>query len=208
MTTSRLAGQYIEIGVEAATPNSRIAGQYIETGVADATPNALLAGQYIEVGLIEAATPDARLAGQYLEIGASLEASEAILAGQYIETLVGPNMPEHCMIVYSLSNRDLFLNMPQTIRWRSRYRGYKESYKVNTEVNQLRYDILKLRKTYITIQDDFENHVSDLYDGAIITCTNFYWDETASDDIIELEGIFALTLRVQQLEKRIKNLGG
>lgn len=60
-----------------------------------------------------------------------------------------------------------FIFQPQTTRWRSRFRGPRESWKQNLEMDQIAYDIYQLYNRTWKDQIVFENYQYDIEFGSI-----------------------------------------
>ncbi len=94
---------------------------------------------------------------------------------------------------------------PQLTRWRNRYRGARESYKVNIEMDQIRYDLARLQKVLL---DNAGHSISDalnLYDGGFSSDT-YTWKNTGSTLNAAPEGLFSMSLRVQKAMARLEIL--
>lgn len=89
------------------------------------------------------------------------------------------------------------LSQPTLTRARHRYRGPRESYKLNLEISQLLYDFTRL---YDRVIDAEQLHL----DG-VVTVT-----EPTDPPITELAadwiGLYELTSRVQRLRDRVRTL--
>lgn len=101
-----------------------------------------------------------------------------------------------------------YFSQPQLIRTRQRYRGQKESYNFNLEIGQLRFDIIKLIEKYIDIENAHETESTNIYDGGTLDGIQYTDAElaTPSDVDVLLEGIDNLSIRIDKLNSRLKNL--
>lgn len=63
-------------------------------------------------------------------------------------------------VLYQSINQPFLIFAPQLVRWRHRYRGPRESYKVNLEMQQFLYDT---RKLYEGIDMNSNNFITDSY---------------------------------------------
>jgi hypothetical protein len=86
------------------------------------------------------------------------------------------------------------LTQPQTIRVRHQYRGPRKSYKINLEISQLSYDILRLYNRVRAAEETMQDHRMTLIEGGEII------------DDLEVEGLDELIDRVARLKSRVDNL--
>lgn len=116
---------------------------------------------------------------------------------------------------YSEHNLKEQFNAPQFTRVRHRFRGPRESEKINLEINQLYYSINKL----YSIQNDFNDHfiksANLLIEGGEISLMGekypssdlYPGDETYTvGDPLVLLGLVELAAEIERLERRVKNL--
>lgn len=103
---------------------------------------------------------------------------------------------------YSDDNKRAHFDAPQFNRMRHRYRGIRESQKLNLEMNQILFSIRRLYERYNDMTASMIARVSTLYEGGTITGVEDV------DGNIELEGIDAIASRMLDLNKRIKSLEG
>lgn len=99
-------------------------------------------------------------------------------------------------ILYSEINRSNFFMTPSTIRWRHRFRGDRESWKINHEIMSIAYDTRKAYEQQLQQIDQLLMDVEDLMDGVIIssiTTTRAYIIEDIGD--IELAPTAGLAYR-------------
>lgn len=110
-------------------------------------------------------------------------------------------------ILYNTINRRLFISAPTLTRWRARHRGPRESYKINTEITQLLYDIRVLYEKYDTLADQLNYNADVLEHGLNLTQT-FRWADatTPADTPIALPGINDIALRLSRLAQRVRAL--
>jgi len=101
---------------------------------------------------------------------------------------------------YAEHNIRRHFNAPQFTRSRHRFRGPRESEKINLEMDQLYYSIHKLYQ----IQDEFQEHFVQsanlLLEGGNIDV------EFNEDGPIEVIGLEELVVRVDMLRRRVKAL--
>lgn len=86
------------------------------------------------------------------------------------------------------------LSQPNLTRARHRYRGPRESHKVNLEINQYLYDITRLYQLTLTAEATFRAHMLTLTDGG-----------QAIPDL-DVVGLTELTNRTQRLRDRVRAL--
>lgn len=133
----------------------------------------------------------------------------------------------------SVPNRH-FVTQPQLIRWRSRYRGPRESFKINSEMKALQYDIAKIyqkvnslillsENTQLVLKNgsSFENTYftsEDVYGhstmGELTDTADEFYEGTMGDQQelpLSIEGSTALFARIEAMRsrfRRTKTLGG
>jgi len=101
---------------------------------------------------------------------------------------------------YSNYDKRQHFNAPQFNRMRHRYRGTRETYKINLEIGQLTYSIHKLYKVHEEFKEDFIQKAELLLEGGDIGVN----DE--SDQAINLTGLEDLVARVSSLANRVNSL--
>lgn len=98
---------------------------------------------------------------------------------------------------------------PQFTITRHRYRGTRESEKVNLELNQLLFSIASLYERYSDIFSTIDEYAKELYVGEEeenLEGFNEFFTETFESRSLALEGLRSLVSRVQHLMKRVENL--
>lgn len=90
---------------------------------------------------------------------------------------------------------------PQFTRLRARYRGVRESWKVNLEIDQLLFSITGLYDRYNTLHADLVLTSELLFEGGAVTGVTDY-----DDDPLVLEGLNSLIEDVAALKARVKRL--
>ena len=118
--------------------------------------------------------------------------------------------------LYADTKQRYWILAPQTTKWRHRYRGQRESWKINLEMNQFLYDVRKLYEGTITVSQNLANNLYNLEFGLTISPTysityddDSLYDSSAIDygiDGIELTGEQDYILRVTRLLKRVEKL--
>ncbi|HJS83572.1 MAG TPA: hypothetical protein VJ742_12135 [Nitrososphaera sp.] len=112
-------------------------------------------------------------------------------------------------ILYSPENQPhrAFLAVPQLVRWRHRFRGTRESYKINLESDQIRFDTHRLCEKYNELTILHKAQKTIVIDGGELEDITFREDDaTPTDEAVVLVGLEALSQRVQRLKDRITNL--
>lgn len=104
---------------------------------------------------------------------------------------------------YSEENKRKHFNAPQFTRMRHRFRGPRESEKVNLEIDQLAFSIRKLYQSDSGFRDKFVGLADLLLVGGEVEGL-----EDEEEDVIELEGLEALVLRAQRAMTRARSLRG
>lgn len=102
-------------------------------------------------------------------------------------------------VFYADINKRNFFSAPQFNRMRHRYRGPRESSKINLEVDQISFSLHKLYETYNAIFGDFRTYANLLLEGGDTEV------DSLSGDLV-LDGLEELTARVVALDKRVKAL--
>lgn len=93
-------------------------------------------------------------------------------------------------------------------RWRHRYRGPRESLKINTEIAQFRHDIWRIHKEVNKNEDNLDPRIETLVDGGTVDNLTALWsdDATPSLDVMTLPGLDELQRRVEAMRRRIYDL--
>lgn len=106
-----------------------------------------------------------------------------------------------------VDKNEVSISQPQFQRNRHRYRGPKESYKINLEMDQFHFDVRKLFQEYSEASDFFDFSTELLYDGGVLPEVEYVWDDsTPLLESLQLEGIESLACRVEALHNRIRRL--
>lgn len=115
--------------------------------------------------------------------------------------------PTYDGIFYSRINKSAILYQPNYTRVRHRYRGHRESEKINLEMGQMFADLAKIDLELTTVEDNLETNVSNLLDGVTHSEATFTdEDATPTDETVTLIGLNAFQGRMAALEQRIKRL--
>lgn len=104
-------------------------------------------------------------------------------------------------ITYGSIDRNGWFYQPNLVRWRHRFRGPRESLKINQEMGQYTFDILNMNAKDTAIKSDIDTMREHLLEG---------WDLDASVDFntadAELIGIEEMRSRIERLRNRVRFL--
>ena len=115
--------------------------------------------------------------------------------------------PTYDGIFYSRINRNAILYQPNYTRMRHRYRGHRESEKINLEMGQMYADLAKIDLELTTVEDNLETYVSYLLDGVTHNEATFTdEDATPNDEVVTIIGLNAFQGLMDSLERRIERL--
>jgi hypothetical protein len=90
-------------------------------------------------------------------------------------------------VLYSTTDHHVQLLQPQVQRFRSRYRGPRESSKTNLEISQITYDIIRLYTLMNDLDTTLDEHITIFDEGGDPTGPSIYSVESTSWS--ELEGL-------------------
>lgn len=105
------------------------------------------------------------------------------------------------MKFYSEINRREHVEQPPLTIQRHRYRGVRESQKINLEIDQLTLAMKRLYARMTTREEGISEYVTDLIDGGEVTGVGEDGDAT-----LDLAGLKALIARAQGLQQRVNDL--
>lgn len=105
------------------------------------------------------------------------------------------------MILYSEFSLRKHINAPQFNRMRHRFRGPRESEKINLEMNQLYYSIHKQYEIQQAFNDKFVTYAENILDGAELTGLGFN-----GEGDIEIPGLSDMAKRIDALDRRVRAL--
>lgn len=104
-------------------------------------------------------------------------------------------------VIYSKYNLRKHINAPQFNRMRHRFRGPRESEKINLEMDQLYYSIHKQDETHKAFNDKFVMYAEMLLEGGTLTGIDFEGEEIIISGLLDVaKRLDALARRVQALE--------
>lgn len=101
--------------------------------------------------------------------------------------------------LYTQTDRRGYISAPQFIRSRARYRGQRESFKINTEIAQLLYDLRKLYEKYDTLKVTLDARLYVLEHGGSISGATY----GTSDEAFVIPGVEELAVRLTRLRERV-----
>lgn len=106
-------------------------------------------------------------------------------------------------VTYVPASERSWVLAPQVTRWRSRYRGQRESWKINLEMNQFLYDIRKLWEGNQTVTNNLNEFLYNLEYG-VPDSVDYVRPYSIGNDA--LPGSQDLILRLERLLKRVERL--
>lgn len=107
----------------------------------------------------------------------------------------------HPTLLYKTYDKREHLDAPQYTRPNHRYRGPRESSKVNLEIDQLVYSIAKLSETYDLFQQEFEGMGSVFVNGGELPAVL-----GKDGEVVEVPGLNDIAAKVEQLHIRVNNM--
>jgi len=102
-------------------------------------------------------------------------------------------------LYHEYNRREQFL-APQYTRSRHRYRGPRESYKVNLEIDQFAFSVHRLHETYEDFRGEFVTKAFLLLEGGESGFND------ADDQQVLLPGYEELVARLQRIQNRVRAL--
>lgn len=103
-------------------------------------------------------------------------------------------------IFYHTFNERLYFDAPQFNRMRHRYRGVRESAKVNLEIDQTSFSINRLYEKQTVFDDSFVLYAELLTEGGNVGVND------GNNAPIVITGIDELAARIEGVTKRVKAL--
>lgn len=100
-------------------------------------------------------------------------------------------------ILYTMLDRRKWIMAPNFVRTRHRYRGYRESAKINLEIHSMTYDLKRIKKQIIDLQSTWDQYLTDLVSGVVLDLTS---------TTLTVEGLDSLNARVANVMRRIQSL--
>lgn len=111
-------------------------------------------------------------------------------------------------VLYNTIDKRNWVYQPNFTRWRHRWRGVRESLKINTEISQFYYDATRLNTRVDEVNTQLAETIDLIDNGGSVEGVNFQWDTDATPNIekLELPGMKEVALRAEKLRNRIRNL--
>lgn len=108
--------------------------------------------------------------------------------------------------VYSELDKRAWSYSPNLVRWRQRYKGVRDSLKINQEASQILYDLYQLNLRISALLDAEEEHAEALYGGkSDFEDVNYVYDATPST--YESVGFKDLSERLTRIDRILKARG-
>ncbi len=110
-------------------------------------------------------------------------------------------------VFYTRIDKKALVYQPSYTRIRHRYRGYRESHKVNLEMSQMYAELSQIDIDLSIVENDFENVVDNILEG--VTYSDIYFtdqDATPTNGLVSLTGFDEFLGKLQSLEQRILRL--
>jgi len=110
-------------------------------------------------------------------------------------------------VFYSRLDKKGWLHQPSFVRRRHRYRGHRESLKINQEIDSLYADMSYLDMELTEAENNLDTYVSNILNGVTHTGIT-YTDEDATpvDFEVTILSIDTLAANMAALEQRIERL--
>ena len=99
--------------------------------------------------------------------------------------------------LFSIVDRDAWVYSPTYIRTRHRYRGARESAKLNLEVYSFNYDVRRINKQLTKSNDDLLLYMNIIQNGGTVDL---------GDSYLAVEGLDRLSAHVENVKRRIRSL--
>jgi hypothetical protein len=111
-------------------------------------------------------------------------------------------------ITYSEADKRYWYYQPQLTRWRHRYRGPRESLKINQEIGQLLYDLTKIKQRNDELLAELDYYTDIMQNGWDFDGDVDYTDYSSSTTFApaELPGNIDLASRIESLRNRVRGL--
>lgn len=119
------------------------------------------------------------------------------------------SIPSTGKYLYTETDRRFWFYQPNLVRWRHRWRGPRESLKINQELGQTVFDIYNLKQKKDSLRKTTQLYLDYYLDGWDFDSNiDFNWelDAEPSDSAAEFIGYSELIARVESLRKRVKRL--
>lgn len=112
--------------------------------------------------------------------------------------------------LYDLRDLRYWVYQPNLTRWRHRYKGVRESLKVNQEIGQYYYDIKNCDKRLDDLEDELDAYADLLINGGTVEDVQFNWLDDATPSVADLviPGFDSLAGAIEGLRNRVRKLEG
>lgn len=110
-------------------------------------------------------------------------------------------------VFYTRIDKKSLVYQPSYTRVRHRYRGHRESHKVNLEMSQMYAELARIDIDLSSVEDNFENHIENILTG--INYSDIYFtdqDATPTNEAVAITGLNDFMGKLQALEQRIARL--
>ncbi len=111
-------------------------------------------------------------------------------------------------LLYNEIDTKYFVYQPNMVRSRQRYKGPRDSAKINLEIQQYLYDMGKVYKRSAEVINDTVAYAADIVRGTTFDDIEFSWENDATPGVepVFLEGFIDLAAKVEGLRQRIIKL--
>lgn len=109
--------------------------------------------------------------------------------------------------LYSLVDKTYWVYQPTSVRWRHRYRGTRESLKLNQEISQYVYDLKNIFSQINTNRSNLTEYATTIRDGGIVDDITAFEDPDAATPVmaeVELWGMDEMESRLEGLRNRVR----
>lgn len=108
---------------------------------------------------------------------------------------------------YSRINFESVTYQPSYTRVRHRYRGHRESHKINLEISQMYAELCTISRDTDEAEDNLEFYVNNILNG--VTYSSIYFtdqDATPTNENVSITGLNNFMGKLSALEQRIRRL--
>lgn len=110
-------------------------------------------------------------------------------------------------IFYTRIDKKSLVYQPSYTRVRHRYRGHRESHKVNLEMSQMYAELARIDVDLSNVEDAFESDVDNILTG--VSYSDIFFtdqDATPTNEAVSITGLEQFMGKLQALEQRIAKL--
>lgn len=109
--------------------------------------------------------------------------------------------------LYAAINKDEWIYAPAFVRQRHRYRGQRESIKMNSEISGLRLDVSRLYEKYQTLHDRTLEYLQNCVNGGSVSAKFYFADDPVPAlNPFAFSGVNDISLRIDMLRQRMRSL--